>query len=84
VGSQRDAYSGTWQSATSGPVFAAITASFPDVLRVFYYGFAYSVLASFRMGMSGSAFFQRASAGWAAKTWGLDFRIARQTFHWAL
>jgi len=42
-----------------GPVFAAITASFRDVLRVFYCSFAYSALACFRIGMSGSASFQR-------------------------
>ena len=54
MGSQRDAYSGTLQSsatAKSGPVFAATT---PAVQA------AYSALACFRTGMSGSASFRRA------------------------
>src|SRR5438128_1619313 len=46
--------------AKSRPVFGATTSAVLPLQALFYCSFAYSALASFRMGMSGSASFQRA------------------------
>jgi hypothetical protein len=45
-------------------VFAAIIAGSRNALRLVYCSFAYSALASFRMGMSESASFQSAKKSW--------------------